>query len=252
MITMIGYGSAAVILNAHFFIFPTDPVYPICHLIPIPILGPLTYVLFSLINFYTICKIMCSFLFWTDNIILTYFVFWELMSHETRMGMLKYKVSNNLRKLPNIIYYHRALQICLQMTMNSMGLLLPVTHLVVIKLSLYTQVSLIRKWNQLDNLTIAILLFSWASGQCVWLFALHFSGKMVKESKITLISWKAINIWGNKDNNKFMHKFRKSCKPMTINYHNVYILRRSSILKFLKSVCRGTLRALLTIRNRRY
>lgn len=244
------YSLAVPIFSAHFFLFPTDPVYPVGYLVPIPFLGPVIYIIFSLANIYLVCKVMCSFYFMADHIILTYFVFWELLLHETRLGRGKYKLSNNLRRYPNLIYCHRALQIFLTLYTESIGMLFPLTHIIVLKLSLYSQVSLIRKWNKLDKLTVAILVFASISGQAVWLFALHYSGDMVTESKRTVSSWKGRE-WKTSGETKFMKKFSKSCRPMTINYHNVYILKRSSILRFLKNVCRGTLRALLTIRNRR-
>lgn len=250
LFTMIAYSAAVPIFSAHFFLFPADPVYPICQVVTLPYIGPVAYITFSIVVVYTICKVLCTLQFMSENVILYYFVFWELLYHELRMAQPKYKVSNNLRKFPNIVYIHRSLHLFLGMLNSSQGLIFPVTHSIVIKMSVFIQVSLIRKWAQLDNLTICLLLFSWLSGQSIWLGALHFAGRMVRESKNTVITWKAENVWGSRADTKFMGKFRKSCPPMTINYHNVYKLKRSSILKFLKTVCRGALRALLAIKGK--
>lgn len=241
------YTIPSFIFSAHYLFFPTNHLYPSRYLVNIPGLGPFVYIISFFLCFYTVSKVACSFQFMADNILLMFFVFWDLMTKEMRVGQTRYKVSNRIREIPTIIYYHRALELFQKLVMDSVGILLPVAHWIVIKLCLYSQVTLILKWHQLDKLTIAMLMFCWTSGQSMWLFALHFCGRVMKESEKTILSWKTplgIN-WGSVEDAHYMSKFRKSCKPMVINYQHLIVLKRSSILKFLKTVCRGTLRALL-------
>lgn len=61
-----------------------------------------------------------------------------------------------------------------------------------------------------------------------------------------LDSWK-YHQWSNSYQKRLSGKFQKSCKPMQLSYGKTYVITRLTIcvLKYLRGLCRGILKALL-------
>jgi len=99
-----------------------------------------------------------------------------------------------------------------------------------------------------DKITRTILMGWTFIGLVVWLVALELSGRLELGSRRLLMSWKNWN-W-SVPNKKLLSKFRKSCRPICKRAGSNHLIKRTSVLKFLKGIVRGT-RALLTINGRK-
>lgn len=69
---------------------------------------------------------------------------------------------------------------------------------------------------------------------------MHLQGERV------LMSWK-LNQWKNKEETRFMSKFSKSCKPIMIHCGKAYIVRRLTVLKYIRGLMKGIFRTMLTL-----
>ncbi|CAL8085587.1 unnamed protein product [Orchesella dallaii] len=93
--------------------------------------------------------------------------------------------------------------------------------------------------------TILIILSFWAGGGVTATFILlEVCSNLYKLTQRALASMKRRKDWGSIRETKYMKKFVKSCKPLSIGYGNTYVIRKKSVLNFFKFVARGTFRAL--------
>lgn len=82
--------------------------------------------------------------------------------------------------------------------------------------------------------------------QTIWAIVLELSGRFHTQSVRTLASWKGLDFKTGAEK-KYMSKFKKGCYPLSIGERGLFIVRRISVLKFLRAIVKGTFRALLTI-----
>jgi len=200
----------------------------------------------------------CSFCFLTDNIMRTVFLFWGLISRELRIGHDIFRhTSHKLRTFPNVVIYFKALQLVVNLLNKSVGVNAPISHVIVSVLCLYCQMSLVLLWKKLTKLNKTIILLTWICGQVIWMGTLHVSGYLVKSSTKTIQSWKKMSYVGGLGGNwkstrreyGLMIRYNKSCKHLAIKYENIFMIKRSTILSFLKTLSRRMIRTLLTLKK---
>lgn len=115
---------------------------------------------------------------------------------------------------------------------------------------LYGNFLLIRDWAYLDVFTIFPIIGWGGGGGIVWLAVLHLGGAFNEKSRKAIKSWKVFGRgFGNGTEARYLRKFANGCKPLFIGCRGYYVIRKLTVLKFLKSVVRGTFRMLLTLRK---
>jgi len=119
---------------------------------------------------------------------------------------------------------------------------------IITQVALFCICMCVRIWNELDRITRSILMDSTSGALLVWSVALELSGRLELGSRRLLRSWKNWN-WSVADK-KLLSKFRKSCRPICMRAGSYHVIQRTSVLKFLRGIVRGTFRALLTINGR--
>ncbi len=251
-----------LMFSGHYFLFPNDPAY-LYQILTNLLLSSSTncdgsmdtahFVLFSiygLLNTFFVIRMQLTLTFVTDLLFLFFFVLAQLISQELRIKIKRsYKTSRNFRRSENLMKFYRTLQILLKYYTESFGLLTMVGHVLMLQMSVYSLTSLITHWGKLSVLTRAILSVCFFLGNAIWLFSLDILGKLVSESEKTIRSWRRLGFlaWECKSNLLVMKKFRKSCKPLMIVYGNLYFVKRSTVLSFVKLTSNVTLRALFAI-----
>lgn len=183
------------------------------------------------------------------SIILVYLFYVSLfVKKELEMGRAKYKSNDSLRSISNMMHVYRSFQVLQTCAMSFMGIFLVMCNAVFMMCALYANFILIRHWHSLQPMTKAT--FGLGSPVLIgfWGFILDLGRVFSDGSRKVLLSWKTYN-WGNATDAKLMSKFRKSCKPIRVSYGSQFVVGKTSVLRFLKGVVRGTLRALLTTKR---
>lgn len=251
------YISSVLIFSIHFFLFPDDPTYAYNiltkYLANCPILKHLTYYFYALLNFYFVAKMSFTFSFMVDFLHLSFFILAPFLK-EIRWGKGKYKTSGNLRESKNVTKYYRSLQLLFKHYTEALGLLNIVCHVLMLKFSVFVQLSLIVQWDILSEWMRYTLVASLVGANLIWLCSIDVLGRLVTESGKCVRSWGKIagilNSKNAKEDALIMGKFRKSCKPLMITFRSFYCIRRETVLGFLKMTNRLTFRSLLSVRKR--
>lgn len=117
----------------------------------------------------------------------------------------------------------------------------------VMKCAMFCNFMVIRHWAHMDWIGLSFLLFVSILVITFWSFILEFGGNVLWHSKRNIYSWKNPNPAGNSIRGKELRKFRKSCRPLCVGYDGYFTIKRLSVLKFARSLVRGTFRVLLTL-----
>jgi hypothetical protein len=234
--------TAPWLVSAHYFIFPRCAVYGFSHL-PDSYLNNWSYVLFGLhyiVLLHTVFTNLClNAMMWLPQIVLTFII----LPKEFMGGLKQYKTTDELRLFKNLLVTYRAKEILIKRVLSSYELLIIPGQGIVTNLSLFSNYTLIREWSRLDKVTVCILLF-WSGGAIVaWIGALEFGGYIYKSGFMILRSWKHLR-W-SPFQKKYMRKFRRGCRPLAIRAGCYFCMKPIAVLKFIRSIVRGTLRALL-------
>lgn len=102
---------------------------------------------------------------------------------------------------------------------------------------------------QLTKLDIFVLFSCMWGVLMLWATVLGVGGKFYAHSRNNIRSWKEHQCRSS-EKNKVFNKWRKSCKPLSFGYKGVFAIRQLTVLKFLRSVVRGTFRCLLALKGR--
>lgn len=174
-------------------------------------------------------------------------VTFPFLVRELNLGRKCYKTERLLRQPLEIIHVYRSAQI-LQLNANNVVqyLIIP-SQTLVLYLTLFACVMIIKFGNVMSPSSKG-MLSSWAFVACTaWTMVLMVGGYMHWYGKKVLESWKYYK-WPRNGDKRVMSRFRKSCKPFMINFGKYYVIRRLSVLKFLRGISRGIFRSLLTLR----
>lgn len=190
------------------------------------------------------CSVLSSLmiLIWIDGVLLMPFLLKQL-----RTDRKEYKTRSNLRNALHLIKIYRSAQI-LQIKVNKvLEYCIVPTQALVLDLILFASVMLIKFGSKLSPAS-KCMLTSWAIlGAVAWAAALIVGGHMHWYGIKVLKSWKYTK-WSRNYHRLLMSKFRKSCRPLTISYGKTYVIRRLSVLKFIRGISKGIMRTLLTLK----
>lgn len=163
----------------------------------------------------------------------------------------KYRLVPEVRRdISMLMHQYRAIQIFWQTTMLFVGKFLVPFQSIFMTSSIFCNSMLIKNWKEMDTMTKAMVLFWTIAFTLAWSSILSLGGYLHKHGERVMVSWE------NHDfrtgyRNKLMKMVARSCKPAGINYRKCFVIRKGNVLKFLRSVLRGTLRAvLIMLKNR--
>ncbi|CAL8125318.1 unnamed protein product [Orchesella dallaii] len=174
-------------------------------------------------------------------------IFIPFVLREFRLGRRNYLSYDQLRQPPMIITAYRAVQILQRKSTDLFGQMLVPMQTLMGNIVVSCAYMIIKHRGILKPTTVAMLLgFSTTCG-IFWGLILLLGGYINLYAKRILDSWK-YHPWPTKQDRKLMRKFRKSCTPLMLNYGKTYIIKRLTVLKFIRGLSNGILRALLTLK----
>lgn len=78
-----------------------------------------------------------------------------------------------------------------------------------------------------------------------WCLALKYGGVAHSQGAKSIRSWKSWNWGNNRMNVKEMKKLAKSCYPLTLSYRRTFVVKKLTVLKFVRGLSKGVFRLLL-------
>ncbi|CAL8145174.1 unnamed protein product [Orchesella dallaii] len=155
-----------------------------------------------------------------------------------------YRTMDSLRTGKNMRITYRTLQLLLTIFLESAGKILYPMNWLMLKMVTFMGGMVIKHGHKMEplvfNLTICWVLF----GLVMWGGCLEMNGRLFLYSQRAINSWKYHDWEGE---GKVMSKFRKSCKPLKMGYHNFFSIKRLSVLNFFKSVARNIFKAIVAL-----
>lgn len=168
---------------------------------------------------------------------------------EFRLGRKRrYFAVNSLRRPPCIWVGWRTVQLLQNQINTLLGVYIAPTQAIFGQM-VVTCVFMLFHYN--NELSVANKI-----GLCVWivLVTIFWSLVLLMGGLVHFYGLKVIDSWKYHDwkeismrDKKAMKKFRKSCRPLAIGYGNTYVIKRLTVLKFIRSLIRGIFRALMTL-----
>lgn len=165
---------------------------------------------------------------------------------ELRVGLVKYRTDPSLRTTCNIQVMIRALQLLHEHTLNFLGIWLVIGNGYFMYTVIFCSAVLMCYWSELLPIPKVMLC-----GICLiflgfWLFLLELGRYFFVKGAKTMRSWKVCK-WGS--NTKQMIKFQKSCRPILLSWGTQFVIRRATVLNFLRGIVRGTFRTLIVMKK---
>jgi len=111
---------------------------------------------------------------------------------------------------------------------------------------LYCNYTLIRHWDELEMVMKALIIIMSFDMTVFWCATLEVCGRFHRNSSELLKSWKLLES-RSREEAKFMRKFKKRSRPLTVGLEGIRKIKRLSILKFIQRLVSATVRALLTL-----
>ncbi|CAL8140111.1 unnamed protein product [Orchesella dallaii] len=232
-------------VNCHYILFQDWSVYPIS-IVPQQYRTWPVIILFGLDYFYMLQTVWAVVLTNSTYFMTTGFYNWLMLNEflcsngrlNAQKRMSKFRdisvIQLNYRKFEMLQIKHLRL-VC--------GTIIPLER-VILNLALFCNFCLIAYKPLLAPINTGILLV-WSVGGTVFaLIGLTYCGALYNKGVKVLGSIKKKD-WGSARNNKLIKMFVKSCIPIQIGYGRMYVLRKVNVLKFLRSLTRGTIRVLL-------
>jgi len=165
-----------------------------------------------------------------------------LIRKEFRPNQSGYTTSNRMRIPYNLMHAYRTVEVVHRMGMDLIGKLILPYYTIAGQFILFCNVLGLQE----ETTDVILLLLSFVA-QCTAFSALEFGGKFSKNAIATVKSWKYLNY--SYFDKKWLNKFRKSCIPLRIETKGYFVVKRLTVLKFLRSIVKGTFRALITLNN---
>ncbi|CAL8140105.1 unnamed protein product [Orchesella dallaii] len=251
VLILISLGSpfAAVIISSHYIFYSDWPAYPTSllpedfHSLPVKIaFGVIWYALLQFIWAILLTNMVYLFTFGMYN--------WQIL-HEFMCragGVRGQKTIREFREFSVIRVNYRKFEL-VYMNIHELicALIIPLES-VILNLALFCNFTLITYSNLLTPINACILLIWNGMGTFGVLIGLTYAGEVYNKGVKTLGSMGKYE-WGSKLNNKIMKKFVKSCRPIQIGYGRMYVIRKLSVFKFMRSLTKGTVRVLLMLKK---
>jgi len=243
------------LLLGHFIMYPNWPIY-FTSLLPKNYNGNFPCIFMGTVWFISM-EILCMNVLSNMIYIFTYTAYFnqilieyicDYSQHVRKPNVFQKQMTiSAFRTFDNIQTAYRQLEIIHVIAMDFVAFIFVPFMLLVGQFIVYCNYTMIRYWKSLDS-AIFLNLGTWSfMATFSMLVGLEVFAMMHNRGRKILRSMKHKD-WGSKGRNREMSKFVRSCKPLCFGYGRTYILKKISVLKFIKSVVRGTLRALLAIK----
>lgn len=234
-------------ISCHYFLFPTNPIYPFS-VFPIWFFNPVTYIFNGLIWIYLLISLWSNVIFVvTCSLIFVMFIIKTIYNTAFVSNQASYDTLNSLRTSRNLPLAYLKVEI-LHKNVNNLiePFIIPVQTLIT-QIVLYCNYILITQWDHLETMIVAILLMFAILFTVLWTVGLEIAGQFHRTNIHILRSWKYFD-W-SKSEMKQLSKFRKARRPLAFRVGGYYCIKRLHVLKFLKGLTNGTLRAVLAMKN---
>ncbi|CAL8106442.1 unnamed protein product [Orchesella dallaii] len=200
----------------------------------------------SFFQFYVTCIIYWNVGFTVMMLFLYGIVVFSMLIDEFCLNLRKYRTIDTFRNLDDLMFNYRCFQILQSCSMEVFGYILVPIQSTIMNLVVFCNFMMLIHGSELQIITLATMSLWSILCTSSWTFILFLGGYMHKSSERTFRSWK-VHPWGSKNERKIMSKFRKSCRPVLIQFGNMYVIRKRTCLKFLRGITKGTFRALLAL-----
>jgi hypothetical protein len=165
---------------------------------------------------------------------------------ELNLRRKAFKTESSVRTSQKMNLIYREVQVVLLLVNSVYGCLLIPMQTLITKFLMFITIVQSSYSDRIENSMKIIMGFWMVSVPWIWICVLEIAGNIYMHGERVLMSWKYYE-WRNKQQRKFMSKFRKSCKPIMIHHGRAYIIRRKTVLKFIRGLVKGIFRTLLTL-----
>jgi len=238
-------------ITVHFALFPQLPFYFVSLFVDMqPILFRSILIPCSFVYWLILRNIVASMMLYNNMTVNYAMTVYPIICNELRINKPPYRTVRHLREPPTLTTFYRSVEILTKEYNHIYRPVFVTVHIIITQFILVIIFGLILAWNEIDNIIKSNLIAVAVMTVILWAGILQFGGWLVNNSIETFYSWKFISYLHPK--RKFLSKFRKSCRPLGIrvdeNYGQV-LVKKKSVLKFIKSIIKGTLNGLLALHD---
>ncbi|CAL8092432.1 unnamed protein product [Orchesella dallaii] len=253
ILSIFGAIGCGCLIGGHSFIFPTWPVYYLSLISED--LSTLTfliaYLIQGMLHFVFVVNLWCFLVFGSviAGIVILHLIFvvTQTFTFNRRRGSQQMQLQKSmfcLHRTGNFISFYRSIDILFSIDIEFAGILLLPLQMIASKMIMISKFVIVRFGRELDGKTLGILGIWAYLGWVIWTSVLTISGIFYGKSDKAIKSWKYVD-WGSRKENMRMAKFQKSCKPWSVRYRNVNVIRKLTVLKWNRGLMKGISRALL-------
>lgn len=170
----------------------------------------------------------------------------NIFTKELRMGCFKYRALQSLRRAENVSRVYREFQVLHTRVINLWGPIILFAHFICTVVPVYGTVLVLCNREKANSFVLLFLSLIFGGIWGVWMMTLEFGKHLYVHGQEVFLSWKR-HTWESKEKARYMSKFRKSCRPLLLSYHETFAVRRVTPFVYNKSVFRGIFGALLTL-----
>ncbi|CAL8099144.1 unnamed protein product [Orchesella dallaii] len=182
-------------------------------------------------------------------VVYTYFVsLAPFVNKELHFGRKSYRTLNTLRQPADFVRIYRSFQIINMHAMSICGYFIIPQQIIFGHFIVFCNTMLITNFHKMPMTTVIILSMWSVTSTVYWSAVLAFGAHLYHRGEIMMNSWRR-HTWETQKYRKYMNKFRKSCKPITLHFGRTFVIRRLSVLKFIKGLTVSTFRALAVSMN---
>ncbi len=170
-----------------------------------------------------------------------------IIKNEMSLGRKSYKTCSSLRSNPEkLVNLWRSLQILVSEANSVLfsGVFLFSQGLFT-GIAITSIVTMRYKWSGLELLVKVIMISFVVVFSFGWASILALTGFQYKWSIKTVQSWKR-HVWSKRTDRLYVFKICKSCRPLSFGDGKMYVIKQSTVLAFLRSLSKNTLKALVT------
>lgn len=179
----------------------------------------------------------------------TYAVFLiPFFARELRYGRTSYTAKAELRLPKNLILIYRSIQVVQIMLNGIFGKFLFPFQSALTLVFVLAAFMMIRIRDKFSGLHIAICTVLMLAAPVIWGLTLILYATVYGFANKILNSWKRAN-WKSKQERMLMARIRVSCKPIMMCCGSTFVIRKVSILLFLRGLIKGLVKCLLSFRN---
>jgi len=176
----------------------------------------------------------------------TYYLFFiPLIKTEFRFKSRKYTTRAWLRKLKKLVGEYTKILVLHRNINTLIGPMIAALHTLVAQVALFSNFTLISRWNKL-SLTVKMILGTWTCANLLsWCIMLTLGELMLYTSEKLLHSWK--HYGGSKREKVWIYKYQRACQPLAFRFGTYFSIKPFTILEFLIGIFNRTLRASLAL-----